>query len=104
MPYPVIPDTPVAVANESFLYNHISTNTTTVVKSGPGLLHWVTINTPGSVETITIYDNTAASGTLISTHTAPLQGAVYEYDIAFTTGLTIVTAGTTAGDYTISYR
>lgn len=100
----VIPDTPLSLANESFLYNNIKTNTTTVVKTGAGLLHWVTINNAGTAETITIYDNTAASGTLISTHTAPAQGAIYEYDIAFTNGLTIVTAGTTPGDYTISYR
>lgn len=104
MPYPVIPDQPLALANESFFYNNIKSNTTTVVKSGSGLLHWVTINTPGTAETITIYDNIAASGTLISTHTAPVQGAIYEYDIAFQNGLTVVTAGTTAGDYTISFR
>lgn len=100
----VIPDTPLALANESFFYNHIAANATTVVKSGPGLLHWVTINNPGTAETITMYDSTTASGTLIGTHTAPAQGAIYEYDIMFTNGLTIVTAGTTAGDYTVSYR
>lgn len=100
----VIPDTPIAVANEQFQYSHINSKTTTVVKSGAGILHFVTINTPGSADTITMYDNTAASGTVIGTHTAPALGAIYEYDIAFANGLTIVTGGTTAGDYTISYR
>jgi hypothetical protein len=107
MPYPVVPNFPIAVMNESFLYNNITTNTTTTVKSGAGTLHWCTVNTAptGTGQSITIYDSTTASGTKIGTHTSPVQGAVYEYDIAFTNGLTIVTAsGTLPGDFTISYR
>ena len=77
--------------------------TTTVVKSGGGLLHTICINTPAATGTITIYDNTAASGTKIGTITAfASTNPCFTYDVNFTTGLTIVTA-TAAGDITVSY-
>lgn len=78
--------------------------TTTIVKSGPGVLHTVSINTPADGGTVTIYDNTSATGTKIGTYTSgadTLPSSVI-YDVAFTTGLTIVTA-TAAQDITVSY-
>lgn len=77
--------------------------TTTTVKSGSGILHTVCINTPAATGTITIYDNVAGSGTLIGTITAfASTNPCFTYDVAFTTGLTIVTA-TAANNITVSY-
>lgn len=85
-------------------YNHknIASATTTVVKSGAGVLHSVVVNTTAAAA-ITIYDNTSAAGTKIATIAAsPVIGSTFMYDVAFTTGLTIVTAG--ASDLTVSYN
>lgn len=91
-----------------YSFQNISSTATTVVKSGAGTLHTITINKPVASSVITIYDNTAASGTLIATITLPatlLQEGPYSaiYDVSFSTGLTIVTA-TGASDITASYR
>jgi hypothetical protein len=97
---------PAAVAQtpQAFEYRNITTDTTTVVKSGPGYLHTVCVNTPAATGTIQIYDNTAASGTKIGliTSFASVSGC-FTYDVAFWTGLTVVTA-TAAPDITVSFR
>ncbi len=80
---------------------NVSTNTTTNIKSGAGFLHRITVNNPGSSWTITVYDSTSGSGTKLATITPSLVGSL-EYDVEFTTGLTVVTSGTTAGDITVS--
>jgi hypothetical protein len=69
------------------------------------MLHSITFNTPAATETVTIYDNTAASGTKIETITVPSSPApvTLTYDVAFNTGLTIVTA-TASGDITVAYQ
>lgn len=86
-------------------YAHISTAATTVVKSGAGVLHNISVNTLGTVaSTTTVYDNTAGSGTVIAViNTLALSGS-FVLDVAFSTGLTVVTTGTVAPDVTISYR
>jgi hypothetical protein len=88
----------------SFSYKNITTDTTTTLKTGPGYLHAVCVNTPAATGTITIYDNTAASGTKIGTLTsfASTVGC-FTYDVAFWVGLTIVTA-TAAPDITVAFR
>lgn len=87
----------------SCVYKHISTNATTSVKSGAGILHSITINTVGATDTVTIYDNTAGSGTVIAVLSS-LTSTTLVFDVAFNTGLTIVSSGTTAPDLTVSYR
>jgi hypothetical protein len=88
----------------SFQYQNITTDATTVIKSGPGYLHAVCINTPAPTGTITIFDNTTNSGTKIGTITSFASvGGCFIYDVAFWTGLTIVTA-TAAPDITVSFR
>ena len=82
--------------------------TTTTVKSSAGHFHTLTINKSAANGVITIYDNTAGSGTLIATITQPAallsSGPVtVTYDVAFATGLTLVTSGA-AQDITVSYR
>jgi hypothetical protein len=87
---------------QPFSYRNITSATTTVVKSGTGILHAVTINTTAA-GTITIYDNTAASGAPIATIAAsPAIGQTFLYDVAFANGLTIVTAA--ASNITVSFR
>lgn len=77
----------------AYKYTHITTDATTTLKSGGGILHTICINNPTATATVTIYDNTAGSGTVIGviTEAATTQGC-FTYDINFTTGLTIVTA------------
>jgi len=90
-----------------FVYTNITTATTTVVKSGEGLLHAITINKPVINAVITAYNNTAGSGSTIAAITmgAAVTGADSKtllYDVKFDTGLTIVTSQAT--DLTIVTR
>ncbi len=85
---------------------NIVSATTTTVKSGAGTLKRITFNKLIASEVYTIYDNTAASGTKIGTITFPATlldtAKTLEYDIKFTTGLTIVSAQ--ASDATIVWN
>jgi hypothetical protein len=94
----------VAQTPQAFQYKNITGDGTATLKSTPGYLHSVCINTPAATGTITIYDNTAASGTKIGTITsfASVTGC-FTYDVAFWTGLTVVTA-TATPDITVSFR
>lgn len=86
-------------------YKNINTNTTTVVKSGPGVLKRIVVNKDGNTSnTCTIYDNTSGTGTIIGTIDPVNAQIVFEYDVVFNTGLTIVTATGTAADLTIVYQ
>lgn len=78
--------------------------TTTVVKTGAGILHTITFNKPVATGVVTVYDNTAASGTVLATITVPAspQPVTLRYDAVFSTGLTVVTA-TAAQDITVTY-
>ena len=78
--------------------------TTTVVKSGAGVLHTITFNKPVATAVVTIYDNTATSGTIIGTITIPASPmpVTLTYDAYFGTGLTLTTA-TAAQDITVTY-
>jgi hypothetical protein len=78
--------------------------TTTVVATGAGILHAITFNNPAATAVVTVYDNTAASGTKIGTITVPASPmpVTLTYDVAFDIGLTITTA-TAASDITVSY-
>ncbi len=78
--------------------------TTTAVKTGAGILHKITFNKPVATCVVTVYDNTAASGTVIATITVPASPmpVTLTYNAAFGTGLTITTA-TAASDITVTY-
>lgn len=80
---------------------HISTAATTVCKSGAGVLRSINVNTKGITSTATVYDNTAGSGTVLAVIDTTL-GENIIYDIAFTTGLTVVTGGGSPADLTVS--
>ena len=89
----------VSFAGDS--YSNIAAGATTVVKSGAGVLGSIIVNNPGVTITVTVYDNTAASGTKIATILLA-TGMVLRYDCAFGTGLTVVTSGTC--DITVTYK
>jgi hypothetical protein len=85
----------------SFFYNNITTATTANVKNTYGVLHAITVNTPAA-GTITVYDNTAASGTKIATVTVVTgQAFTLKYNVTFGTGLTVVTSAVM--DVTVCY-
>lgn len=74
---------------------YISTATTTTAKTGTGQLGSIIV-TGGTAGTIIIYDNTAASGTILASFSS--TNAIEQYDfkgIPFYTGLTIVTGAAT---------
>lgn len=88
--------------NNIYQASNIAASGTNTVKSGTGVLHAITINTTVA-STITIYDSLTGTGTKIGTIAAsPAIGSTFLFDVAFTTGLTIVTAGNS--DITVSYR
>jgi microcompartment protein CcmK/EutM len=96
----------LAVEQAGSSFGRQTTNTTTTHKSGAGILHKIVVNTKGaSANTATVYDNTAGSGTVIAViDTVNINSQALEYDLAFATGLTIVTATGTPADLTIVYR
>lgn len=97
--------TPIAAATGGWSFTNISTSTTTTVKSGAGTFHLCSINTLGTVaSTCTFYDNTAGSGTIIAIINSLTLSGSFTYDIAFATGLTVVTTGTAAPNITVAYK
>lgn len=96
---------PLYVVPLSHNFLNISSAGTNVVKSGAGTLVGIIMNKIVSLGVITIYDNTAASGTKIATITNPTvllnQQMELPYGAKFTNGLTIVTSST--DDITVIY-
>lgn len=74
---------------------NILTATTTTIKSAPGHINHL-IAVGGTMGNVTIYDNTAASGTVLFGPATPTAGGVIVADIEFAVGLTVVTAAATA--------
>lgn len=86
-------------------YHNVTGQATVEIKAGAGTLHAITFNKPVATSVLTIYDNTAGSGTaVIGTVTVPAspQPVTLFYDCIFTTGLTVVMA-TADMDITVSY-
>lgn len=69
----------------------ITTATTTTVLSGAGSLNGIFIGTTAA-GTITVYDNTAGSGTIIAVFKASMPEGYYRLPVTVATGITIVTA------------
>ena len=83
----------------SFL--NMATTVSTVVKSGAGTLHAIIINSTAA-GTITVYDNTAGSGTKIATLKASIVEGTYTFNVKFGTGLYVIPAA--ASNVTYVYR
>lgn len=84
-----------------FTPNYISTATTTVVKTGAGVMHNIVIQ-GGTLGTVIIYDNTAASGTIIASFDTPTAQTTFTFNSTFATGLTVITSAATK--LTVNYR
>lgn len=80
-------------------YTHVAGAATTVVKSGSGLLYGYCVNTVGT--TLTLFDNTAGSGTVIAVITPTALGC-FIMNAQFFTGLTATEVGT--GDITYLWQ
>jgi len=78
--------------------------TTTLVKTGSGILHSITVTKPANTGTIKVDDALTDTNPMVGTITSPSTLVPYTltFDIAFTTGLTIVTA-TAAQEITVTY-
>lgn len=96
-------------------YKNITGNSTTTVKSGNGVVRGISINDNTTGGNITVYDNTAGSGTKIATfQVATPSGGLLSTSgqpsptyitmtAEFTTGLTVVTSGSSSNDITVYY-
>lgn len=84
----------LGAASTESIYKNISSNATNVLKYGAGRLHRIIVNNPTN-NAITVYDNTAGSGTIIATIDPDTGSTPFtlEYQCPFFVGLTIVTAG-----------
>src|ERR1700730_10992417 len=95
-------------ASDQATYTTITSNTTTVIKTGAGILRSLFVSSAGSACTFQFFDNTAGSGTAIVGATAvtvPAAGTTIDFkDVLFNTGLTVVTAGTTPGEITVTWK
>lgn len=88
-----------------YSYQSLTSLVTITPKSAAGVLRAVVVGGQ-SLPTINLWDNTAASGTLIGTINASSPPGTYTYDVSFATGLTVQPLPGTAvlPNFTISYR
>lgn len=92
-----MPQYPLNIPLGATLSAAITTNTGTQIKTGPGVLTGLSVNTAGSAWTATIYDGTSTSGTKLYTIDLNAVGPIAIPPTRFVTGLFVQTAGTTAG-------
>lgn len=89
-----------------YSYAHLTGTATVVAKAKAGVLHRIIVNSATINAVVTIYDNTAGSGTVIGVYTfgaAQTMPLSLQYDgILFNTGLTLVSS-VAAVDVTIMY-
>lgn len=86
---------------DDYSYYTIDTAGTYTVKSSAGKLREIRV-LGGTLGAVTVYDNTAGSGTEIVPQITPSGALVLKKDCSFGTGLTIVAAANTI--ITVSYR
>lgn len=84
-------------------YAHITTAGTYLLKNTAGTLHKIVMNNAGGT-LVTVYDNITATAPIMAVINTPAQAnpVTLSYDVAFSTGLTIVTTGT--WDLTVVYQ
>ncbi len=81
---------------------YISTNTTTVVRTGAAQLSRIILGETAA-GTITIYDGVNTNGTVIAVLKASIAEGTYDFnDVRCVTGLTVVTAA--ASKLTVVYK
>jgi hypothetical protein len=90
---------------DSYRMQRVSGAATTTFKTGAGKLGYINLCTPITGGTLTVYDNTTGSGTVIALITSGATGSAGEnfmFHGSFQTGLTIVSAGVGI-DFTVSF-
>lgn len=103
---------PVKVVNPTALaqgYSFVSILGDTLIKSGPGLVHTITLcsDAAATAGTFILYDNNAESGTVIAKVTfvaAYFPPVTLTLDAAFSTGLYAGFTTTADVDVTVTYR
>jgi hypothetical protein len=87
-------------SHPAYQYAHITTNTTTNIRpAGPGFLRTIVINNPGTTWTVTVND-----GANVVAVITPTAATTLIFDAYLLSGLSIVTAGTTPGDITVTWE
>jgi len=86
---------------QAFEKAYISSATTTQVKTGAGVFHSIVVGETAA-GAISIIDNTTGSTVNIGRLKASIVEGTYEFDVAFSAGLRIITAG--ASKITVVYR
>ncbi|MBA2285828.1 MAG: hypothetical protein H0W02_10115 [Ktedonobacteraceae bacterium] len=87
-------------------YTNMTTQTTTQIKTGPGVLHAIVVNKPVAAGVIELDDALSHVAPVIGTITVPATATnpfTATYDIAFATGLSITTSGATQ-DITVVWK
>lgn len=78
-----------------FSSTRISTATTTLLKSSPGMLGRVVLDTPVIASIFTIYDGLSAAGTVLAVITVAATTPLFlDFNIAFSVGLCVVSSST----------
>lgn len=96
---------PVVIQLATSGYAYLHANGTTTVKTGAGVLRRIVIGSTGSIlNTLTVYDNTTATGSIIALIDTTLQRGSLDFEVNFTTGLTLVLASGTAAHITVIFE
>ena len=91
------------MAVDQGLYFHTGANGTTVLNARQGgILKRIVVNTIGTTSSVTVFDNSAGSGTVIAVMSTLVQNSI-EFNCSYSNGLTIVTSGGAAADITVVY-
>ena len=97
-----MPQTPLNIPLGAPLSAAITTNASTQVKTGGGVLLGLSVLTAGSAWAATIYDGTSTAGLELATVALDAVGPIAFPPLRFVTGLFVVTAGTTAGSVKVA--
>lgn len=91
---------------ETITYTFAHLTTTILIKSGIGFLNTVTINGVSVAGTLTIYDGTDATGSIMAIITLAVNPTPFtlHYETELTTGLYVTFTGGLTADITFSYR
>jgi hypothetical protein len=105
---PVVLGVSGIITQDGYNYINITTQTTTLIKTGAGILHAIIINSHAASATIEMDDALSHTTPKIGTITLPgtITSAIpisLEYDIKFSTGLSITT-GTANADITVVWK
>ena len=101
----------ILVTEDRYTYATSFGTATTTIKTGSGYLKRISVTNPmmfGAAGTISVWDNTAASGTPMGTITIPAGTTAVPFpvpfDESFSNGLTLSFGGTSLPYLNISYR